>query len=78
MSGPPVVCMLFLYGSNPSRLSDFLQSLYFDMVWSRFFLGSNKVLQVALGRTAADEQKDGIHKASEVIMNPLLIIAATV
>lgn len=34
---------------------------------SRFFLGSNKVLQIALGRTAADEVKDGIHKASEML-----------
>ncbi|GLJ38588.1 hypothetical protein SUGI_0786760 [Cryptomeria japonica] len=34
---------------------------------SRFFLGSNKVLQIALGRTAADEVKDDIHKASAVL-----------
>jgi mRNA turnover protein 4 len=34
---------------------------------SRFFLGSNKVLQISLGRTAADEVKDGIHKASEML-----------
>lgn len=34
---------------------------------SRFFLGSNKVLQIALGRTAADEVKDGIHKASAML-----------
>lgn len=34
---------------------------------SRFFLGSNKVLQVALGRTAADEVKEGLHKASELL-----------
>eukprot|EP01018_Ginkgo_biloba_P000217 Gb_22003 [translate_table: standard] len=34
---------------------------------SRFFLGSNKVLQIALGRTAADEVKDDIHKASEML-----------
>lgn len=32
---------------------------------SRFFLGSNKVLQIALGRTEAEEVKDGLHKASE-------------
>lgn len=34
---------------------------------SRFFLGSNKVLQIALGRTDSDEVKDGIHKASEML-----------
>lgn len=40
---------------------------------SRFFLGSNKVLQIALGKTDADEQKEGLHKASEVCRyQPLL------
>uniref|UniRef100_A0A0C9QLV3 Ribosome assembly factor mrt4 n=1 Tax=Wollemia nobilis TaxID=56998 RepID=A0A0C9QLV3_9CONI len=34
---------------------------------SRFFLGSNKVLQIALGRTPADEVKEGIHKASAML-----------
>lgn len=34
---------------------------------SRFFLGSNKVLQIALGRTEAEELKDGLHKASEML-----------
>eukprot|EP00252_Welwitschia_mirabilis_P021337 TRINITY_DN5458_c0_g1_i1.p1 TRINITY_DN5458_c0_g1~~TRINITY_DN5458_c0_g1_i1.p1 ORF type:complete len:230 (+),score=47.02 TRINITY_DN5458_c0_g1_i1:134-823(+) len=34
---------------------------------SRFFLGSNKVLQIALGRTAADEMKDGVSKVSEML-----------
>lgn len=32
----------------------------------RFFLGSNKVMQVALGRTAADEITPNIHKVSKV------------
>jgi hypothetical protein len=32
----------------------------------RFFLGSNKVMQVALGRSAADEIITGIHKVSKV------------
>jgi mRNA turnover protein 4 len=34
---------------------------------SRFFLGSNKVLQIALGKTAAEEVKEDVHKASEMI-----------
>lgn len=32
----------------------------------RFFLGSNKVLQVALGKTDSEEYRDGTHKAAEV------------
>ncbi|KAH9309932.1 hypothetical protein KI387_037843, partial [Taxus chinensis] len=32
-----------------------------------FFLGSNKVLQIALGRTPADEAKDDIHKAGAML-----------
>jgi mRNA turnover protein 4 len=34
---------------------------------SRFFLGSNKVLQVALGKTDSEEYRDGTHKAAELI-----------
>lgn len=34
---------------------------------SRFFLGGNKVLQIALGKTDAEEQKEGLHKASELV-----------
>lgn len=34
---------------------------------SRFFLGSNKVLQIALGRTAADELKEDLHKVTEFL-----------
>ena len=34
--------------------------------WFRFFLGSNKVMQVALGRSASDEIRPGIFKASKV------------
>lgn len=32
---------------------------------SRFFMGSNKVLQVALGKGPEDEQSDNLHKVSE-------------
>ncbi|CAI6002140.1 unnamed protein product [Closterium sp. NIES-65] len=32
----------------------------------RFFLGANKVLQVALGRDKATEQREGLHRCSEV------------
>ncbi|KAK1271470.1 hypothetical protein QJS04_geneDACA006039 [Acorus gramineus] len=34
---------------------------------SRFFLGSNKVMQVSLGRTAADEIRPGVHKVSKFL-----------
>ncbi|KAL0698850.1 hypothetical protein Bca4012_054972 [Brassica carinata] len=34
----------------------------------RFFLGSNKVMQVALGRSASDEMRPGIFKASKVCL----------
>ncbi|GLT85954.1 hypothetical protein SLE2022_041200 [Rubroshorea leprosula] len=34
---------------------------------SRFFLGSNKVMQVALGRSAADEIRPGIYKVSKLL-----------
>ncbi|KAJ0981363.1 hypothetical protein J5N97_009618 [Dioscorea zingiberensis] len=34
---------------------------------SRFFLGSNKVMQISLGRSAADEGKPGIHKLSKFL-----------
>ncbi|XP_021751037.1 mRNA turnover protein 4 homolog [Chenopodium quinoa] len=33
----------------------------------RFFLGSNKVMQIALGRSASDEIKSGLHKISKNI-----------
>ncbi|XVF68101.1 hypothetical protein PTKIN_Ptkin10aG0176100 [Pterospermum kingtungense] len=34
---------------------------------SRFFLGSNKVMQVALGRSASDEIGPGLHKVSKLL-----------
>uniref|UniRef100_A0A2P2KT56 Ribosome assembly factor mrt4 n=1 Tax=Rhizophora mucronata TaxID=61149 RepID=A0A2P2KT56_RHIMU len=34
---------------------------------SRFFLGSNKVMQVSLGRSIADEIRPGIHKVSKLL-----------
>ncbi|XP_010460404.1 PREDICTED: mRNA turnover protein 4 homolog [Camelina sativa] len=33
----------------------------------RFFLGSNKVMQVALGRSASDEIRSGLYKVSKLI-----------
>ncbi|KAH0784649.1 hypothetical protein KY290_004247 [Solanum tuberosum] len=34
---------------------------------SRFFLGSNKVMQVALGRSDSDEIRPGLHKISKLV-----------
>lgn len=34
---------------------------------SRFFLGSNKVMQISLGRSAADELRPGIRKVSKLL-----------
>ncbi|XP_073309552.1 uncharacterized protein [Primulina huaijiensis] len=34
---------------------------------SRFFIGSNKVMQVALGRSISDEIKPGLHKISKLL-----------
>ena len=34
----------------------------------RFFLGSNKVMQVSLGRSTADEIRPGLHKVSKVAL----------
>lgn len=34
---------------------------------SRFFLGSNKVMQVSLGRSDADEVKPGVHKLAKFL-----------
>ena len=39
---------------------------FLNILFSRFFLGSNKVMQVALGRSAADEVRPGIYKVSKV------------
>lgn len=46
------------------KLKDFRETLKSS---SRFFLGSNKVMQVALGRSASDEIKPGLYKVSKVV-----------
>jgi len=38
-----------------------------EMIDSRFFFGKNKVMAVALGRTAADEQRENLHLLSNQI-----------
>ncbi|XVE48704.1 hypothetical protein DITRI_Ditri01bG0023500 [Diplodiscus trichospermus] len=35
---------------------------------SRFFLGSNKAIQVALGRSASDEIRPGLYKVSKLLL----------
>ncbi|KAI3976867.1 hypothetical protein MKX01_008725 [Papaver californicum] len=34
---------------------------------SRFFLGSNKVMQISLGRSVSDEIRPGLHKVSKLL-----------
>ncbi|KAL1291931.1 hypothetical protein HN51_060412 [Arachis hypogaea] len=34
---------------------------------SRFFLGSNKVMQISLGRSPSDEVRSGLHKVSKLL-----------
>nr|CAD1817542.1 unnamed protein product [Ananas comosus var. bracteatus] len=46
------------------KLKDFRDKLKSS---SRIFLGSNKVMQISLGRSAAEEVKPGIHKLSKLL-----------
>ncbi|XP_020102238.1 mRNA turnover protein 4 homolog [Ananas comosus] len=46
------------------KLKDFREKLKSS---SRIFLGSNKVMQISLGRSAAEEVKPGIHKLSKLL-----------
>ena len=49
----------------PNRLADSNDS--------RFFMGKNKVMQIALGRTPEEEYKDNLRRVSEVRVNVLVI-----
>ena len=40
---------------------------------SRFFFGKNRVMQLALGRTEAEEYKEGLHKIAEVLCASLIV-----
>lgn len=61
------------YGSAYAFTFDNMRNLKFKELReqlkssSRFFLGSNKVMQVALGRSAADEVRPGIRKLSKLL-----------
>ena len=46
-----------------SKLKDLRQ----EMRFSRFFFGKNKVMQIGLGRTDAEECKEGIHNISDCL-----------
>ncbi|KAG0450259.1 hypothetical protein HPP92_026977 [Vanilla planifolia] len=46
------------------KLKEFREQLKSN---SRFFLGSNKVMQLAVGRSAADESKPGLHKLAKFL-----------
>lgn len=47
-----------------SKLKEFRDQLQSS---SKFFLGSNKVMQVAIGRSASDEIKPNLHKVSKLL-----------
>jgi len=49
-----------------SKLKEFREQLQSS---SKFFLGSNKVMQVAIGRSASDEIKPNLHKVSKVVLS---------
>ncbi|ELP95211.1 mRNA turnover protein 4 mrt4, putative [Entamoeba invadens IP1] len=58
---------LFLFYS-PVMRNNFMKEIRHDRVDdSIFFFGSNKVMQVALGRTADDEVKVGAHLIAEIL-----------
>ena len=38
----------------------------------RFFLGSNKVMQISLGRSASDEGKPSVHKVAKVSLHSFI------
>jgi len=66
----PCVYVFSFENMRNQKLKEFREQLKSS---SRFFLGSNKVMQVALGRSAADEISSGIHKVSKVVF-PLLSV----
>eukprot|EP00246_Nothoceros_aenigmaticus_P000325 TRINITY_DN10480_c0_g1_i1.p1 TRINITY_DN10480_c0_g1~~TRINITY_DN10480_c0_g1_i1.p1 ORF type:complete len:232 (+),score=47.98 TRINITY_DN10480_c0_g1_i1:138-833(+) len=58
---------LYIFSYENMRNSKFKELKLKLKTSSRFILGGNKVLRVALGRSEADEIKDGIHQASDVL-----------
>jgi len=55
---------LYVFSFHNMRTSE-LKEVRTQWNTSRFFFGKNKVMQVALGRTDADEQKEKLHLVSE-------------
>lgn len=55
-----------VYGYFGCRANESITLLIF--LSTRFFLGSNKVMQVALGRSVSDEIRPGLHKVSKVCL----------
>ncbi len=56
---------LFLLSFHNMRSNKF-KRMRMDWKDSRFFLGKNKIMQVALGRNAEEEYQENMHKISEV------------
>lgn len=44
------------------------------VVYFRFFFGKNRVMQLALGRSGAEEYKDGLHLVAEVCTTKVYIV----
>jgi mRNA turnover protein 4 len=60
-------CSVFVFSFENMRNLAFKEFREQLKATSKFFLGSNKVMQVALGRSAADEIRPGLYKVSKLL-----------
>lgn len=58
---------------KPHTISIVSELIFLSFYCGRFFLGSNKVMQVSLGRSVADEIRPGLHKVSKVGLHSMLV-----
>jgi hypothetical protein len=64
-------------GSNSASALVIDLTLPCNMFCSRIFLAGKKVMQIALGRSPADEAKTGLHKLSKVRPVPFQNLVGT-